>query len=199
MGNLKELLARHGMSQTELARLLGRDKSVVTLLLQGKRQLKAEEALLIAQALSVPVAEVIGNAKNDAPSQVNEGMLIPFQHEPLATKKAKDVIAKGGKYYLQESGHFSAKAYALEVRDDSMNLAGVLEGDIIVAELDKPCKAGQLVVVQHYGRGGAKTLIRRYQPPFLMAHSTNAAFGPLHEEEDDVRIVSPVLKLVRLL
>lgn len=48
---LKELLEAHQVNQTQLARLLGRDKAVITNLLQGRRQLKAEEAVVIARHL----------------------------------------------------------------------------------------------------------------------------------------------------
>jgi len=196
---LRELLARNGITQTELARLLGRDKSVVTNLLQGRRQLKADEATVIARALHVPVAEILGVAEKEAARGVEEGALIPFQHEPKLARKARQVVHRGGKYYLEEAGRFSARAYALEVPDDGLNLSGVLPGDVVISELDRACRAGQIVVAQHYASGGARTLVRRYQPPFLAVHSTNPAMRPLHLEHDDVRAVSPVLKLVRLL
>jgi transcriptional regulator with XRE-family HTH domain len=194
---LKALLNRHGVTQTELARLLGRDKSVVTNLLQGRRQLKADEAGIISKKLGVPVAEILG--LQESATGVAEACLIPFQHAPTKAKKARQVVQKGGKYFLEESAGFSGKAYALEVRDDALNLSGVLPGDIVISELDRPCKPGQIVAAQHYAGGGAATIIRRYDPPFLVAHSTNPAHRTLHVERDDVRLVSPVLKLVRLL
>lgn len=195
---LKALLARHGITQTELARLLGRDKSVVTNLLQGKRQLKADEAGVIARELGVPVAEILG-LQEDAVGGVAEAVLIPFQHAPQRSKRARQVVHKGGRYYLEEGGGFSPRAYALEVRDDGLNLSGVLPGDVVISELDRPVRPGQLVVAQHYAEGGAVTLVRRFDPPYLMAHSTSPHHRALHLEQDDVRVVSPVLKLVRLL
>jgi len=193
---LKTLLAQHGITQTELARLLGRDKSVVTNLLQGRRQLKADEAAIISQALSVPVAEILG-LRESAPG-VAEVALIPFQAEPAHTRKARPVVRRQGQYYLEESG-FSPKAYALEVRDESMNLAGILPGDIVISELDRACQPGQIIIVQHYDGADAQTVLRRYEPPFLLSHSTNPVYRSLHCKQDDVRLVSPVLKLIRLL
>lgn len=196
--HLKQLLARHGISQTELANILGRDKSVVTNLFQGKRQLKADEAALIAGRLGVTVAQVMGLSEKNAAGFSETSILIPFQHEPVASKTLPGVVKKGGKFYLEaENAGFTDKAYALEMRDDSMNLAGVLPGDILISELDRPCKHGQLVVAQHYQKRGAATIVRKYEPPFLIPHSTSAAFKPLRLEEDDIRIVSPVLKLIR--
>ncbi len=196
--NLKRLLDTHGITQTELARLLNRDKSVVTNLLQGKRQLKADEATLIAQRVNIPIGELLG--MESAAAGVSESCLIPFQCEPARTRASKQVVQKEGKFYLEETGYYSNKAYALEARDDSLNLAGILAGDIIIAELDSPCRAGQIVVAQHYDdNGSAETLLRKYAPPFLLPHSTDPSFAPLSLENDNIRVVSPVIKLIRLL
>lgn len=195
---LKKLLASHGINQTQLARLLGRDKSAITNLLQGRRLLKADEAGVIAQALGVPVGQILG--LDDALSAgVEERCLIPFQHAPQKTRQARQVVQKGGTYYLEETGTFSPKAYALEVRDDGLNLSGILPGDIVISELDHPAKPGQFVLAQHYAGGGAETLVRRFDPPYLAVHSSNPVHRTLSLDHDDVRVVSPVLKLVRLL
>jgi transcriptional regulator with XRE-family HTH domain len=201
LSHLKQLLARHGISQTDLARILGRDKSVITNLFQGKRQLKADEAMLIATHIGVPVTQILGIKEPPLYGQFNEPpLLIPFQHEPELNKKRSGVVKKDGKFYLEadEGSSYSPKTYALEARDDSMTLAGILPGDIVISEMDRPCKPGQLVVAQHYHGRGAKTILRTYDPPFLMPHSMSASFKPLSLEKDEVRLVSPVLKLMRV-
>jgi len=196
--HLKDLLAQHGISQTELAAILGRDKSVVTNLFQGRRQLKADEAGKIAEHLGVSVAEVMGRNEQQAHGFSEHSVLIPFQHAPKSSKKIAGVVQKGGKFFLEtENIGYTDKAYALEMSDESMNLAGILAGDIIISELDRPHKNEQLVIAQHYQKGGAGTVIRNYSHPFLVPQSTSLQFQPLHLEHDDVRIVSPVLKLIR--
>ncbi|MDE3037573.1 MAG: helix-turn-helix domain-containing protein [Pseudomonadota bacterium] len=198
LSHLKQLLAQHGVSQTDLARILGRDKSVITNLFQGKRQLKAGEAALIASHIGVPVARILGLTEQ-AGALMEPPMLIPFQHEPEQGRKHSGVVKKDGKFFLEvEESSYSPKAYALEAHDDSMNLSGILAGDIVISELDRPCKPGQVVIAQHYQGRGAKTVIRRYQPPFLMPHSTHISFKPLNLEREEARLVSPVLKLVRV-
>src|SRR5271154_6719685 len=110
---LKQLLAKHGVNQTDLARILGRDKSVITNLFQGKRRLKADEATLIARHINVPVAHILGVQLSEPP------VLIPFQHEPEHCRKFSNVVKKEGKFYLEveESAGYSPKTYALEVHD----------------------------------------------------------------------------------
>ena len=195
---LKQLLAKHGITQTDLAHILRRDKSVVTNLFQGKRQLKADEATLIARHIGVPVAEILG-VKEKGAALMEPPVLIPFQHEPVLAKKHDGVVKKDGKFYLEASDSiaYSPKTYALEMRDDSMNLSGIMPGDILISELDRACRPKQIVVAQHYQGKGAKTLIRKYEPPFLMPHSTNPSFSPLNAETSEARLVSPVIKLIR--
>src|SRR5690348_11453040 len=95
---LKQLLLRHHLTQTELARILGRDKSVITNLFQGRRQLKAEEAMLIAKHLGVPVTQILG-VREGAEGFSEPPLLIPFQQEPVRSKKLANVTKKDGKYY----------------------------------------------------------------------------------------------------
>lgn len=198
--NLRNVLKKHGMSQTDLARLLGRDKAVVTNLFSGKRSLKAEEAMLIARHLGVDVAQILG----EKPAAQKRGMeepavLIPFRQAPLKTKKSKQIVEKSGKFFLKDSDVTGANVYAVEVRDDSLNLLGFMPGDIVISDLDAPCKPGQVVVVQYYKGAGAETLLRKFEPPLLMAHSTSQAHKPLNVDKDNVRLVSPVIKLIRSL
>lgn len=200
MSHLKKLLEKHGITQTELARILGRDKSVVTNLFHGRRQLKADEAMLIAAHLGVPVTQILGVREGEAAAFAEPAQLIPFQHEPELCRKQSNVVKKDGQFFLEvgEGEGYSPKAYALEMRDDSMNLSGILAGDIVISELDRPCKPEQIVVAQHYQGRGAKTIIRKYVPPFLMPHASAPAFRPLSLDSGEARLVSPVLKLIRL-
>jgi transcriptional regulator with XRE-family HTH domain len=197
--NLKHLLKKHGVTQTSLAHLLGRDKAVITNLMQGRRALKAEEAVLIARHLGIDVAQLLGE-KPARKGAAEPDALIPFRQPPSRARRSPDIVERNGRHYLRDAGAIrNDKAYALEVKDESLNLIGFLPGDIAVSELDLPCKAGQVAVVQHYRGASAETILRKYEPPFLMPHSTRADFRPLHEEHDTLRIVSPVVKLIRLL
>lgn len=198
MNRLRQLLKAHNVTQTELARLLGRDKAVITNLLQGRRRLQAVEAMKIARHLNVPVAEVLGEQK---PAHgMEERVLIPFQQAPeTSARKHAQVVRAKGKYYLESFQPFGPQAFALEVKDDSLNLAGILPGDITVCDMGRECKAGETVVVQHYQRVGAKTLLRKYQPPLLLPHSTNSAHAPLREDDRNVRMVCPVVCVIRLM
>lgn len=202
MSHLKKLLTKQGLTQTDLAHLLGRDKAVITNLFQGKRQLKADEAAIIASHLGVLVSDVLGIEEQRAGKGFSEsGTLIPFQQDPDQAKRYPNVVRKNGQFFLDagETSGYSPKAYAIEIRDESMNLSGILPGDIVISDLDRMCRVGQIVVAQHYHGRGAKTVVRKYEPPLLLAHSTSPSFKPLNMDGGEARAVSPVLKLIRVL
>lgn len=195
MQHLKILMEKRQVSQTDLAKVLRRDKSAITNLLQGKRRLKADEVVRIAEYLGVSEMEVLGKE----PSGFEESARIPFQSAPSEKVAAStQVVQEGDRFFLEDAGSVSPKTYALEVRDDSLNLAGFLKGDIVISELDRPVKPGDFVVVQHYEGDGAETIIRHYLPPYLLPHSSDLRYEKLHESRASVRIVSPVLRLIRL-
>lgn len=197
MAHLKMLLKSHGVTQTQLAGILGRDKSAITNLLQGKRQLKAPEVLKIAQFLNISESEVLGVEPHNG---LGESHRIPFSAAPSAKAQSSGQVVKEGEgYYLSGADEVNERMFAFEVKDDSLNLAGILAGDVVISELGKPVEAGDIVIVQHYEGGGARTLLRRYQPPFLMPHSTISTYDKLHEGREAVKIVAPVLRVMRWL
>jgi transcriptional regulator with XRE-family HTH domain len=50
------------LSQTRLAKLLGIDKSALSLMFNGKRKMATDEAARIAEVLNLPLDEVLGHA-----------------------------------------------------------------------------------------------------------------------------------------
>jgi DNA-binding XRE family transcriptional regulator len=50
------------MSQTKLAKLLGIDKSALSLMFNGKREMKMDEAVRIAEVLGLPIDDVMAHA-----------------------------------------------------------------------------------------------------------------------------------------
>lgn len=197
MARLKELLNEHGITQAELARLLKRDRAVMTNLMYGRRTLKADEAVKIANYIGVPVTDILG--VEEFSCGLAEPAMIPFQHAPsTGARKSRHIVKKKGAYFLEVERSASPKLFAVEVRDDSLNLAGFLPGDIAIADMDRPVAEGDVVAVQHYHEeDDAQTILRRYAPPMLLPHSTQPQFLPLKERNKSVRVVAPVVKLIR--
>ena len=197
LDHLKELLKSHGVTQTQLAQVLGRDKSAVTNMLRGKRQLKAQEVVKIAEYLNISEAEVLGVQPE---SGIAESTRIPFQGTPSAmVQKSQRIKKDGEEYFFEDDLPEGDKLFALEVKDESLNLSGFVSGDIVISAINQKVENGDFVVIQQYDGGGAKTMLRKYQQPFLVPHSTISTYEKLHEDRETVRIVSPIIKVIRIL
>jgi transcriptional regulator with XRE-family HTH domain len=71
----------------------------------------------------------------------------------------------------------------------ALDMAGVLPGDIMLIDLNARPKAGDVVCAQitDWATGAAETIFRRFDPPFIVAHS--AKLGPQKPEiVDDDRV-----------
>jgi hypothetical protein len=63
------------------------------------------------------------------------------------------------------------------VETDAVNLEGIVPGDLVLVNGHETPRSGDVVVAQIYDddTGNAETVLRVYEPPFLMQHSTGAA------------------------
>lgn len=66
-------------------------------------------------------------------------------------------------------------AILYEVRNDALNLDGIVPGDILIAEPAAAPVEGDLVIAQVYDwhLGTARTVLRRFESPYLLALSCN--------------------------
>lgn len=83
------------------------------------------------------------------------------------------------------------------VRSRVLELSGLLPGDILTVDMAEAPRPGDIVLAQLYdadGRG-AKTRLRRYDPPFLLAHGMDtAAERPLSLYDGLVRVAGVVIE-----
>lgn len=201
MKHLKELLRRKGKTQRQLADALSRDKSAVTLLLQGKRQLKAAEILVIAEFLDITQAEVLGlNAPPQAPTPAQEEpALIPIAGRVSERLAVSDYVLRKEKDFFYQGAPLPAShCFMLEVADESLNLCGLLPNDLVLCDPKAACHKHDIVLVKQTLPNGREIgLLRNYQPPFLEPASTRSGFDRLHEERAGVVIIAKIIEVIR--
>jgi hypothetical protein len=98
-------------------------------------------------------------------------------HENEATPYvADDSSPWDGAVRALMGSHEAADPWVLRTR--ALDLAGYLPGDIVVLNLNATPRSGDVVCAQIYDftRMRAETIWRIYEPPFLVAASTDAAF-----------------------
>lgn len=73
----------------------------------------------------------------------------------------------------------SDAAFALEMGDDSMNMAGIMPGDLLLIEpVDRPVRARTVLV-----RYGKRMIVGDWLPPYVMPRSSNREHGPVDADE----------------
>jgi len=210
MKHLKKILREQGKTQSDLAKALGRDKSAVTLLLQGKRQLKASEISLIADFLGIAETEVLGIEPVKSPPQEEVAPAVASPSPPAVplipiAGRVSERLAVSP-YVLHEQGHYyyqgapipEAGCFMMEVADYSLELCGLLPNDLVLCDSNlQPMKNDIVLVKQKLNNGRDVGLLRKYQPPFLEYDSTKRGFERLHEERANVAIIAKVIEVIR--
>lgn len=164
---------RAGVTAEDIARELGRDRSLVSRIYVGRQKMTLEQAQVFARVLGVPLDEVLERA----------GLLAEEPARPLAANGFSESDATPWKGHGGEAEKTEATAATLgggrpgvdvwTVSSTAMALGGYLPGDHILVDSHQSerCRAGDMVVAQVYNRTGADTVFRRYEPPVLVAAS----------------------------
>lgn len=173
---------RAGITADQVAARLGRDRSVVSKILSGKQKMTLEWANAFADALQVPLATVLEKAGvTDAPTAQTfspgfaESDAAPFVYGPgMAEGTQTRSIAQ----LLGERPGVDV----WRVKSRAMALAGLIEGDFILVDTHaaERTRPGDVVIAQIYGRSGANTVLRRFEPPVLVASSADPADARVH-------------------
>jgi len=169
---------RAGITADAIANLIGRDRSVVSKILSGKQRMTLEWARAFATALSVDVATVLEKSGYDAPDVTRQ--LAPGFSESDAVAW---VPGHGEGHQVPQI----AKAFGggrpgvdvWRVKSQAMALSGFLAGDFMLVDTHEAerVKAGDTVIAQIYSRSTATTVLRRFEPPVLVAASADPAEG----------------------
>ncbi len=176
---------RVGVTADVIAATLGRDRSVVSKILAGKQRMTLDWAKAFAQVLQVPLAEVLEKAGTlDKPTaqQIAPG----FADSDAAVWVPGPALAEtaGVRSIAQVLGADKPGVDIWRVRSRAMQLAGFMPDDFILVDTHAAERArpGDVVIAQIYNNatGTAATVLRRYEPPVLIAASTDPDDGRVH-------------------
>lgn len=81
--------------------------------------------------------------------------------------------------------------FIYQCRSRVLDLSGIVPGDLLVADLNKDARENDFVIAQVYDwkKDTAETILRKFHPPYLVAHSSDAAFSkPISIEDDSIMI-----------
>lgn len=172
---LTELSRRARVASTTLTRWRaeeGEDKGHVL----SSRTVAAIERVLGARAYEMPTADGRAFAESEAE---------PYRAESGTAAEAAVAAITGGRNAVDP--------WILRTR--SLDLRGYLPGDVVIVDLNARPGAGDVVCAQVYDwqRGRAETVFRIYEPPVLVAASTDAAQARPYVIDDQTVMVRGVV------
>lgn len=170
---------RVGVTAEDIANKLGRARSNVSHILNGHQRMSLEWAKAFAEVLEQPLDVILEKAGvTDAPTAqrvvpgFSEQDAAPFVYGPgfAETNAVKSIATAMG----ERPG-----IDVWRVNSATMALAGLLVGDFMLVDTHQSerVRAGDVVVAQVYTRSSAMTVLRRFEPPVLVAASADPADG----------------------
>lgn len=170
----KQQQRRVGVTAEHIALRLGKDRSLVSRIYVGRQQMKIGEARVFAEILQQPIDEVLrraGVANGSTAQQLAPG----FAESDVATWQPDSADAHRVKTIAEAMGARPG-VDIWQVKSAELLLEGVLPGDYILVDSHaaESVRVGDLVIAQVYdnAKGGASTILRRFEPPVLVAAST---------------------------
>lgn len=167
----KQQKRRAGVTNAEIAALRGRDHTVISKIVSGAQPMTLEWAQTFAQALQVPLAEVLEKGGQLAAEQAQslsapgfeEGDAAPWQVRGAEDRRPQTIAEAAG----QRPG-----VDVWRVSTTSMTGAGLLPGDFMLVDTfaAERVSPGDIVLAQVYSRNGtARTVVRHWAPPVLVS------------------------------
>ena len=182
------LQRRKGVTSFDLGERLGRDRTIVARILNGRQKMKMEEAKVFAELLEVPLADVLEHAgMTDAATaqQLQPGFRDGDAAPWIPSGKATD--ERDRKMALDLGQRSGIDVWSVNTR--AMSLAGYLPGDKMLVDGRNPsaARSGDVVIAQVYDwqNGTAKTVLRQFQRPALVAHSADPDHWVSHIVDDN--------------
>jgi transcriptional regulator with XRE-family HTH domain len=179
----KRRLRMQGKTSDDLAKAISRDRAVVSRIMNGHQPLTLDQAKVFAEELSVDVADVLTKSGlADAP--VAQVFRPGFSESDAAPWVAGPGLAEaaGVPAVAQALGGGRPGVDVWRVKSTAMALGGLLPGDFMLVDTHQAerVKAGDLVIAQIYNRTGATTVLRRFEPPVLVAVSADPSETRVH-------------------
>lgn len=176
----KDRKRRAGVTNAELGARLGRDHTVISKIVSGSQRMTMDWARVFAEALQVPLAEVLEKTGMTNPQVAqqstqgfSEGDAAPFVGSSPDAHRARSIAEVFGARPGVDIWRISTA---------SMALAGYLPGDFALVDTHQAerVKAGDVVIAQVYSPRGAKTVLRRWMPPVLVAQAPPTEDEPVY-------------------
>jgi SOS-response transcriptional repressor LexA len=174
---------RSGLTSFDLGKAISRDRTVISRIVNGQQPMTLDQARTFSELLGVSLPEMLergGLADAPTAQQLGPG----FSESDAAPWVPGPGLAEAAEVpsIAQALGGGKPGVDVWRVKSPAMALGGMLPGDFMLVDTHQAerVKAGDLVIAQIYNRTGATTVLRRFEPPVLVAASADPAEGRVH-------------------
>lgn len=170
-----------GLTSFDLGDAIGRDRSVISRVINGTQKLTLDQARILAERLNVPLPlflEKAGLADGPTAQQLAPG----FSESDAAPFMAGAGMGEGNQRSIAAAFGERPGVDVWRVKSRAMALGGLLMGDFLLVDTHQAerVRAGDVVIAQIYSPRGATTVLRRFEPPVLIAASADPDDGRVH-------------------
>lgn len=179
----KQIQKSKGLTSFDLGELIGRDRSVISRILNGHQEMTLDQARVFSKAFDVPVSEILtraGLTDDNTAQTFSPG----FSESDAAAWIPEGGSGDAGKRIAAALGGDRPGIDIWQVKSPAMALQGYLPGDLMLVDTHaaERTKPGDTVIAQVYdnAQGTASTILRRYAPPVLVAASSDPDDQKVH-------------------
>lgn len=156
---LAPILSQKGMTQSALADQIGVKKGFMSEIISGKKSPSFETLIAIAGALGVSIGELFGEAPKIEPqnSGFHEGQAVPYAWRPTAESHDTSSEIAALKHGIRRPETYKVTA--------PVPWLAMLPGDILIVDLGKSPKNGEIILVGLSDQNGfnTRTVLARFR------------------------------------
>ena len=197
---LNQALYLRNMKPVELSEKTGLHKSRISQYTNGVYEAKQEALYLIAKALNVNEAWLMGyDVPMERSRMIDPNSILKLKTErlPLLETEAENnrpVLAKEGLEIYQELNTKPIADFCLKMEGDSMINARICDGDTVFVKQETEVKDGEIAAVIINNQVTLKRVYRVENEIILL--SENPAYKPLSYQNDEMKNVAIIGKAV---
>lgn len=191
---LKLYRNQKGLSQSELAKILGLSPSTISMYEVGKREPDFETEEKIADYFNVSLTSLRGKSEELRPShttinvlgRVAAGIPINAIEEIIDTEEITEELAKTGEFF------------GLKIKGDSME-PRICNGDVVIVRQQNDAESGDIVIAMVNGDDATCKRLVKYSSSIALV-SLNSKYEPMmftneEIESKPVKIIGKVVEL----
>lgn len=197
MNRLKELCAKKGILQKDLAKIVGRAPSAISGWATGKFEIDNDSLFILSDYFGVSIDYILG--KTSAPTPRKKGVKIPVLGE-VAAGIPLDAIEDIIDYEeipedLAKTGDF----FGLRIKGDSMS-PRMLDGDVVIVRKQNDVESGEIAIVLVNGDSATCKKVVKHDNGITLIANNPAVYEPhfFTMQEVDTLPIKVIGKVVEL-